>query len=100
MIGKYVLGFTYLELGLFLWEARSGIVADDEKLHYPSLPPANEQTLRIGEADPDPYSSNEEPEYTLLDVTGVLAARTNQPEPTKGPTKDLFKRILRRSIQK
>lgn len=28
-------------------------VADAEKLRYPSLPPANVQTLRIGEADPD-----------------------------------------------
>ena len=28
-------------------------VADAEKLRYPSLPPANVQTLRLGEADPD-----------------------------------------------
>ncbi len=35
-------------------------VADAEKLQYPSLPPANVQTLRIGELDPDFYSFDEE----------------------------------------
>ncbi len=56
-------------------------VADAEKLRYLSLPPANVQTLRIGELDPDTYSSDEEVEYISLDTpidgTEVLAARTN-----------------------
>ncbi len=38
-------------------------VVDAEKLRYPSLPPANVQTLRIGEFHPDPYSSDEEVKY-------------------------------------
>ncbi|MCJ1347605.1 hypothetical protein MMC31_005833, partial [Peltigera leucophlebia] len=60
-------------------------VADAEKLRYPPLPPANVQTLRIGEVDPDPYSSDEETEYISLD------------EPVEtGPVK----RILRRRIEK
>ena len=55
------------------WES----VADAEKLRYPFLPPANVQTLRIGESDPDPYTSNDKVEYVSLDEsikTGVLAA--------------------------
>lgn len=42
-------------------------VADAEKLQYPSLLPVNVQTLRIGEANPDPYSSDKEAEYISLD---------------------------------
>ncbi len=56
-------------------------VADSEKLRYSSLPPANVQTLRIGEVDPDLYSSDEKIQYISLDKpikTGVLAARSNQ----------------------
>ena len=77
-------------------------VADAEKLRYPSLPPANVQTLRIGELEPDPYSSDEE--YISLDapIDGieVLAARTNQSSSTKEPSKEPVKRILRRRIEK
>ncbi len=78
-------------------------VADAEKLRYPSLPPANVQTLRIREADPDPYSSDEEIQYISLDKpikTGVLAARRNQPKPPQGSSKEPVKRILRRRIEK
>ena len=79
-------------------------VADAEKLRYPSLPPANVQTLRIGKLEPDPCSSNEEVEYVsldaLIDGMGVLAARTNQSQPAKEPAKELVKRILRRRIEK
>ena len=78
-------------------------VADSEKLRYPTLPPANIQTLRIGEMDPDPYSSDEEAEYISLDEpieTGVLTARANQSKPTAGPSKEPVKRILRRRIEK
>lgn len=56
-------------------------VADAEKFRYLLLPPANVQKLRIGEAHPDPYSSDEETEYSSLDEpieTGVLSARTNR----------------------
>lgn len=42
-------------------------VADAEKLQYPSLLPVNLQMLRIGEANPDPYSSDKEAEYISLD---------------------------------
>lgn len=78
-------------------------VADAEKLRYPPLPPANVQTLRIGEADPDPYSSDEETEYISLVKpleTGVSAARTNQSRPIEGPSKEPVKRTLRRRIEK
>ena len=78
-------------------------VADSEKLRYPPLPPANVQTLRIGEADPDPYSSDEETEYISLDEpieTGVLAARANQSKSNQGPSKEPVKQILRRRIEK
>ena len=64
-------------------KSRRESVADAEKLRYPSLPPTNIQTLRIGEADPDPYSSDKEIKYISLDKsikTGVLAARNNQPK--------------------
>lgn len=78
-------------------------VPDAEKLRYPSLPPANVQTLRIGEADPDLYSLDEETKYVSLDAsisgTGVLAARTNQAKPAKEPTKEPVKRILRRRVE-
>ena len=59
-------------------------VVDAKKLCYPSLPPANVQILRIGEADPDPYFSNEEVQYISLDKPikiGVLATQSNQPKP-------------------
>ncbi len=42
-------------------------VVDAEKLCYPTLPPANVQTLRIGDVDPDRYSSDEEVQYISLD---------------------------------
>lgn len=78
-------------------------VADAKKLRYPSLPPANVQTLWIGEENPDPYSSDEKVQYVSLDEpieTGVLAARSNQPKLTQGPSNEPVKRILRRSIEK
>ncbi len=78
-------------------------VADAEKLCYLSLPPANVQTLRIGEANPDPYSSDEDIQYVSLDnliETGVLAARSNQPKLPQSPSKESVKRILRRRIEK
>ncbi len=79
-------------------------VADAEKLRYPSLPPANVQTLRIGELESDPYSSDKEVEYVSLDAPideiGVLAARTNQSQPAKEPSKKPVKRILRQRIEK
>ncbi len=79
-------------------------VADAEKLRYPSLPPANVQTLRIGKLEPDPYSFNEEIEYISFDapIDGieVLAACTNQSQPTKEPSKEPVKQILRRRIER
>ncbi len=68
-------------------------VANAEKLRYPSLPPANVQTLRIGEMEPDPYSFDEELEYVSLeapiDGIGVLVVCTNQSQPANEPAKDL-----------
>lgn len=78
-------------------------VADAEKLRYPFLPPANVQTLRIGELDPDPYSSDEEVEYVSLDTPidgiGVLTARTNQSQLAKELAKEPVKRIIRRRVE-
>ena len=100
-LGPYTPGARHV----FMRQGKSGreSVADAEKLRYPSLPPANVQTLRIGDADPDPYSSDDEVEYVSLDEpieTGVLAARSNQPKPPQGPSKEPVKRILRRRIEK
>ena len=78
-------------------------VANAEKLRYPSLPPANVQMLRIGEANSNPYLSDEETEYISLDEsieTGVLATRTNQSKANQGFSKEPVKRILRRRIEK
>ena len=79
-------------------------VTDAEKLRYPSLPPANVQTLRIGELEPDPYSSDEEIEYVSLDepIDGieVLAACTNKSQSAKKSSKEPVKQILRRRIEK
>ena len=78
-------------------------VAKAEKLRYPSLPPANVQTLRIGEVDLDPYSSDEKTEYISLDEpikTGVLAARTNQSKANQRRSKEPVKQILHQQIEK
>lgn len=78
-------------------------VADAEKLCYPFLPFANVQTLRIENVDPDPYSSDEKAQYVCLDEsigTKVLAAQSNQPKPTQGPSKESIKQILRYCIEK
>lgn len=72
-------------------------VANSEKLRYPTLSPANIQTLRIGEIDLDPYFSDEEAEYIFLDEvikTKVLTACANQSKPTTGPSKEPVKQIL------
>ncbi len=60
--------------------------------------------LRIRELEPNPYSSNKEIEYisfdTSIDGIEVLVTRTNQSQPTKKPSKEPVKRILRRHIEK
>lgn len=56
-----------------------------EKLRYSFLLPANVQMLKIGEADSDLYSSDEEIKYIFLDEyikTGVLAACIDQSKTT------------------
>ena len=90
---------------VFMRQGESGreSVADAEKLRYPSLLSANVQTLRIGDADPDPYFLDEKAQYVCLDEpigTGVLAARSNQPKSTQGFSKEPVKRILRHRIEK
>lgn len=100
-LGTYLPGIR----PVFMRQEKPGrnCVADAEKLRYSSLPPVNVQTLRIDEADPDLYSSDEETEYISLDkpiATGFLAARTNRSKPTEGPSKESVKRILRRRIEK
>lgn len=77
-LGTYLPGIR----PVFIRREKSGrdCVADADKLQYPSIPPANLQTIRIGEANQDPYLSDEEAEYISLDEpieTGVLAGRTN-----------------------
>lgn len=67
------------------------------------MPPANVQTLRIGESDLDPYLSDDEIKYISLDEfieTRVLAARSNQPKPPQSLFKEPVKGILRRRIEK
>ncbi len=80
------------------------LVANAEKLQYLSLLPANIQTLKIGELEPDPYSSDEEIEYISFDTPinriKVLGDCTNQSQPTKEPSKEPVNRILRRRIKK
>lgn len=52
-------------------------VANVKKLRYPSLSPANIQTLKIRETDPDLYSLDDKVKYISLDKlieTGVLTA--------------------------
>ena len=100
-LGPYTPGARHV----FMRQGKSGreSVADAEKLRYPFLPPANVQTLRIGESDLDPFTSDDKVEYVSLDEpieTGVLAARSNQPKPPQGLFKEPVKRILRRRIEK
>ena len=55
-----------------------------EKLRYLSLFLANAQNLRIGDANLNPYFSDDKIEYIFLAEpikTGVLAARSNQLKP-------------------
>lgn len=71
-LGPYTLGARHV----FMRQGKPGreSVADAEKLRYPSLPLTNVQTLRIRDADPDPYSSYEKVRYVSLDEpieTGV-----------------------------
>lgn len=78
-------------------------VADAKKLRYPVLPSAEIHTLRIGELQPDPYSSDDEDEYVSLDAPldfTVSAARSNQNEGNEAPAKEPIKRILRKRIQR
>ena len=100
-LGPYTPGARHV----FMRQRKSGreSVVDAEKLRYRTLPPANVQTLRIGDADPDLYSSDEEVQYLSLDElikTGVLVARSNQPKPTQSPSKEPVKQILRCHIEK
>ena len=79
-------------------------IANTEKLQYLSLSPANVQTLRIGELEPDPYFSDEEIEYisfdALIDEIEVLTACINQSQLIKESSKEPVKQILRRRIEK
>ena len=79
------------------------LITDTEKLRYLLLPPANFQTLKIRELEPDFYFSHEEIKYisldALIDKIRVFAACTNQFS-TKEPTKKLVKQILHRHIEK
>lgn len=77
-------------------------VANAEKLRYPSLPPVNIQTLKIGELKPNIYFSNEK--YVsldaLIDGIRVLVACINQFQLAKQSLKKPVKQILRRRIEK
>lgn len=55
--------------------------ADTKKLCYSSLLFANIQTLKIKNADPDPYFLDKKVQYIALEKfieTGVLTAQSNQ----------------------
>ena len=78
-------------------------VADAEKLRYPILPSAEVHTLRIGDLQPDPYSSDDEDEYVSLDApldVTVSAARSSQNKGSDASAKEPIKRVLRKRIQK
>ena len=66
------------------------------------MSPANIQTLKIGELEPDLYSFDEEYISLNIPIDGieVLATCTNQLSSTKKPSKEPIKRILRRCIEK
>ena len=67
------------------------------------MPSAEVHTLRIGEMQPDPYSSDDEDEYVSLDApldVTVSAARSSQNKESDTPAKEPIKRILRKRIQK
>lgn len=53
---------------------RRKAVVNIEKLYYPSFLSNNVQTLRIGEANPDPYFLDKKVQYIVLEPieTGVL----------------------------
>lgn len=78
-------------------------VANAKKLCYLLLPLANVQTLRIRDADPDPYFLDDKVEYVFLDKpikTKVLAAQSNQLKLPQGLSKELIKQISCRHIKK
>lgn len=78
-------------------------VADAEKLRYPTLPAAEVHTLRIGEVQPDPYSSDKEDDYVSLHLPldiSVSAARSSRNKSSGTSAKEPIKRILRKQIEK
>ena len=90
---------------VYILQEKSGrdCIANAKKLCYPFLPPANVQTLRIGELEPDLCSTDEKSKYISLDEpirTEVLAAHGNKPKPIVGLLKKSTKWILRQRIQK
>ena len=59
-------------------------IADTKKFRYPSLPLANIQTLRIRDANPVSYCSDDKIKYLSLDKPikiRVLATQINQLKP-------------------
>lgn len=97
----YILGARHVFM--MQEKPRRESVADVKKICYLSLPSVNIQTLRIDDINPDPYFSDEEVQYLLLDKiikTEVLTARNNQIKLTLGLSKELLKQILRRRIER
>lgn len=99
-LGSYTSGAKRI----FMRQGKSGreLVAYIEKLCYQSLPSANIQTLRIRNADSDPYFSDDKVEYVSLNESieiGVLAALSNQPKPNPKNSKKPVKRILYHRIK-
>ena len=102
-LGTYLPGMK----PVFMRRERSGrdCVADAKKLRYPKIPSAEVHTVRIGDLEPDPDSSDEEikEEYISLDTpltTLVSAARSNQAKQSEVSEKEPIKQILRKRIQK
>lgn len=84
-------------------KSRKDCIVDAKKLRYFFLLLVNMQTLKIGELEPNPYSTDEKIEYISLDKLiriGVLIACSNKLKPTIEPSKGPIKQILRQHIQK
>lgn len=78
-------------------------VADVEKLYYPTISFAEVHTVRNGDLEPDPDSSDEKVEerYISLDTplaTFISAARSNQTKQSEVSEKEPIKQILQKHI--
>ena len=91
-LGPYTAGARYVFMKQK--KLRGESVANAEKLCYYFLSLANDETLTIVDADPEPYLSDNEVQYISLDEpikTGVLALQNNQFKATQELSKEPVK---------